>query len=788
MRTHEAELLNHIISLNALESDRTYDNTLFFLRIEQDGIVQQAFKVLQCEKLGTVNSDFIEDPIVVAFIDKQYDESLKFWYFIHTNDPAAIEEKIKEITSKYHKELERGRGIPPKELYSYTLIRSVYLSENPALIDIFKRYLPIPGVDVFKGYAIPTMVTDNKAAIEKSIQALRGARAPRLSLDEITVNVVKMQRQVRSKLRHQEEIKRIASREEWAYVIKKTSPERVIQDANTPHRPRCADRLLAKRIMVAAQQIRLFSTVKHWTSAKHIETIFNDSLYGRRRLLESYLPFRPASLYECDIEDGDGNVICFGPSEIDPKAMQPDTVEVLFDLDKISANNPSIFFKQRDLGFVLDKQRAVSINKSESKTLFFSHTNSVRCGRAGFAYLSVYGGLWNGLRGVATLPNYSLISYNVKNIHQILTLNFFRFLDAKVNEDFESIRNEIYADLAELSDKELLQCLEKIGQQLSDTSEFNFYGAHRIDFSTVIALSSYQDECKASYTLNLQDLIASLERNDISILNEAKVHIPGAFNSYRFLDYLLSKTTSILGRDELQRLRSKCITPSWFQSIPEPEPLVMPVDDFSAPVLMEEVTLPLDGLITTHNDAGVEAMTAKSIEPLREDSMLHTNAITMSVVPTLVNETLSSNIGQQDRLVIKVPYGAIRRRVIVDSVEENNSETDIRVRISEINQPIISSQLALIDEQDEPLSATLLDSQSNCLPSSFIISMYTTGSVLLIAGILACAPLNPVVGVLVTVGTVAGLSTWCGYFKPADTRRVEQSIVGPQFSDQTVLA
>jgi hypothetical protein len=402
----------------------------------------------------------------------------------------------------------------------------------------------------------------------------------------MTDKVVKIQRQVRSKLRHQEEIRRITSRDEWAYVIKKTSPERVIQDANTPYRPRCADQQLAKRIMVVAQQVRLFSTVKHWTAAKHIESIFNDSLYGRRRLLESYLPFRPASLYKCDIADGDGNVICFGPSEIDPQAMRPDTVEVLFDLDKISENNPSIFFKQRDLGFALDKKRSVLINKSKSKPLFFSHTNSVRCGSAGFAYLSVYDGQWGGLQGVATLPNYSLISYNVKNIHQILTLNFFRFLDAKKNEGFESIRNEIYADLAALSDEELLQFLENIGRQLSDTSEFNFYGAHRIDFSTVIALSSYQDGRKASYTLNLQDLIASLERNDIRILNEAKVHIPGAFNSYRFLDYLLSKTTSILGCYELQRLRSKCITPSWIQSIPEPEPLVMPVEDFSAPVLV----------------------------------------------------------------------------------------------------------------------------------------------------------------------------------------------------------
>ena len=306
------------------------------------------------------------------------------------------------------------------------------------------------------------------------------------------------------------------------------------------------------------------------TSAQHLETIFNDALYGRRALLASYLPFRPASLFQCDIADGDGNVICFGPSEIDPFAMKANTVELLFDLDKIAVNNPSIFFKQCDLGFALNKKRSVSINKSNPEPLFFSHTNSVRLSREGFANLSVYNGQFGRLEGVSTLPNYALISYNVKNIHQILTLNFFRFLDAEIHEGFTPIRDQIYADLAELSDEELLQCLHTIGQQLSDTSEFNFYAAHRINFSTVIALSSYQDGRQSSYTLNLQALMMALEQNDITMLNEAQAHFPGAFNSYRFLDYLLSNITSIVGRDALQQLRSKCVVPAWVQPKPEP--------------------------------------------------------------------------------------------------------------------------------------------------------------------------------------------------------------------------
>lgn len=592
MRAQETELLEHIISLNAMQSNRKVDTASISHRVDKKKIIEQAFKVLKSEKLGTVSSDFISNPIVAAFINKLHDDSLQFWYFIQKHDLAAIKKKIKETIAAYHEELERGYGIPPEGLYSLELIRSVYLSENQALIDIFKQLLPIPGVDVFKGYEIPAVVTHHKTKIETSIQALQHGK-PALSLDKVTDHVVKIQRQVRAKRRYQEEIRRLASRNEWKDLTQKTSPEKVIHDANTPYRPRCSDKALAKRIMVAAQQVRLFSTVKHWTSGKHLENIFNDSLYGRRQLLQSYLPFRPASLHECDIEDGDGNVICFGLSEIDPMAMQPDTIEILFDLDKISQKNPAIFFKQRDLGFDLKKKRPIFTNNNRCDTLFFSHTHPIPDEKAGFTYFSLYNAQRGKIKEVVTLPNYSLISYNVKNIHQILTLNFFRFLDAGVSEDFKLIRNEIYADLAQLSDEALLEFLEHIGRQLSDTSEFNIYAAHRIDFSTVIALSSYQNRRRLSYTLNLQDLIASLELNDVSMLNEAKISIPGAFNSYRFLDYLLSKTTSIRGRIELQQLRSQCTTPSWVeQSIPKPEPLVLPTERVVAPLLVEEDTLP----------------------------------------------------------------------------------------------------------------------------------------------------------------------------------------------------
>jgi hypothetical protein len=522
-------------------------------------MLKETFSTWQKQKLGTVSQDFLEHPAIAAFINVYTDETTKFWYFIQTSSNQDIEKKIKKIMDKYHNSLQtRGYAIPPSLLYSPELIRSVYWSTNQDLIAIFQRYLPIPGAAVFRGYEVPSIVRDNATQIEQSIQRIQDHS--KLSLDKLTDMVVKMQRRIRGKLRHREEVRRISAREVWEDYVQKMPAEQLIQDASTPYFPRCEDRALALRIRRIAEQVRLYSTVKHWTSTKHIASIFNDALYGRRQLLQTYVPFDPACLNGTDTEEGDGPVICFGPSEIDPKAIQPaGTIELVFDLDKISANNQSIFYKQCDFGFASDKIRSVAMRPDQSKFLFFSHTAIGRDKTPGYSHLRVYDSKFIK-KAKASLPNFALISYNLKDIHQILTLNFFRFIDVndEMQEGFIPIKNEIYADLANLSDAQLLQFLINIGQQLSDTSEFNFYGSHRIDFSTLNVIKYYENQYVPPYTLDLSELIQSLNQNDLSVLELAKAKIPNIFNSYRFLDYLLSRTNAGLGHAALQHLRSQC--------------------------------------------------------------------------------------------------------------------------------------------------------------------------------------------------------------------------------------
>jgi len=72
-----------------------------------------------------------------------------------------------------------------------------------------------------------------------------------------------------------------------------------------------------------------------------------------------FFHFKPASLWSCDIADGDSNVICFGSEygDIDPKCNGE--IELTLRTDKLDFwRNKSVhcaFFKQQDLGYVVKK-------------------------------------------------------------------------------------------------------------------------------------------------------------------------------------------------------------------------------------------------------------------------------------------------------------------------------------------------------------------------------------------------------------------------------------------------
>lgn len=325
----------------------------------------------------------------------------------------------------------------------------------------------------------------------------------------------------------------------------------VLQIANTPYRPQRCPKELADRIVNAASKVKLFSEVKHITSEKFLSNIFDGGLFGRQTLLQNYIPFIPAALASCDLESGggDANVICFGPQKIDPMAKQEDYSKLFFDVDKLGIN-PCIFYKQFDLVYDLKTNFDLPIVGDKYLKFTMSTYRRIRP-RPGYVYLSILNND-NTSAAIAELPNFYFISYNITDMHKILTLNFFRFLDNLNTTTTEvDISKNIYDNINQLNEKELVDFLFNLGKCMIKSAEFNFYGAYKIDFAALTKITS----SSSRFAIRLEPFIKDLQNGNQAKLQEVKQNLPAIFKSYRFIDYLLEKIDNNEIRKELIELR-----------------------------------------------------------------------------------------------------------------------------------------------------------------------------------------------------------------------------------------
>lgn len=549
----------------------------------------------EIKSLDDVSKDFIEHSALQTFISKESILSinknnlynllcLQTMDYMHNKS----EDKLKNIQinlenylikNNYIKTDQKnlkdgqktaGMAMLPDELHDAQLIKHILLTEDEKLSRLFLDYLPMPKSHVFKGNVLPKMVAETMQDSLITIKAI-------VNKKNIEKHTIHLQRTFRKKRRMKEETQRIANRyastaekdkktaeKDQKYASPQEAAKELIKNANTPYTPQC-DPDLAKRLTETVKEIKLFSTVKHLTSPKAIESIFNDCLYGRRTLLEFYLPFKEAALGDSDIDQGDGNVICLGANKIDPQAKNG--IELEFDADKIAKNNPCVFYKQRDLGY--DTREKYSVKIGELR-LVFSHTQTMR-NQPNTSAFRIFG----KKNSTSTVLADLLIAYNIKEMHQILTLNFFRFIDNLKDEENlkdEKRIKEIYTAFSQLNEKQLLTTLKEIGEHLTDSMEFNIYGAYKIDFSALKTIKIDQqldeldeEENKESryYVLDLPSLISELTIGKLNLLNEAIEKIPEIFTSYRFIDYLISSTQNEIAIDALQKQRSECSLPFW---------------------------------------------------------------------------------------------------------------------------------------------------------------------------------------------------------------------------------
>lgn len=560
MREAEIEIIQSITKLFN-EGLFLYDKT------------EEKLDVLLKEPFGFTTCAFRSHASLHDYIEKIKDNEKKNFYrlMLYINDYLSdkTQEKLQAIEITLKKYLERttssikksmGVAILPTKIANSQFMRKIYLLNDENISTLFLKYLPAPRASIFSGNTAPEIISRReKVAAEAIINVLKRNEEDFYTIENKLINI---QRIFRARQRRRENLKRLP------FVYKNLwqgpnfpegmTPEyaqQLLIDANISYKPQC-DTQLAERIVNMTKDLELFSTVRHLTSAFALENIFNDGLLGRRTLVQSYTLFKPAALAVNDIDHGDANVVCLGANDIDPKAKHG--IELIFDVKKIAEKNPCIFYKQRDLGYNPGTVRKLKIGALD---LCFSHTAHFSGQPSDVSFFALYDE--KRIDAFSRIPKALLIADNLKEMHQILTLNFFRFIDRLVCEnERESIHKKIIYDaLAKLNDLQLADTLLQIGKQMTDTMEFNFYGAYRIDFTALLMIK--KDE--PAYTLDLPAFVEALKTGDIEELHEVIEKLPEIFNSYRFLDYLLSKTQNKTVILELGAQREKCLIPSWIE-------------------------------------------------------------------------------------------------------------------------------------------------------------------------------------------------------------------------------
>jgi hypothetical protein len=354
----------------------------------------------------------------------------------------------------------------------------------------------------------------------------------------------------------------------------KVKTEELLRDANTPYQPVGCAPDLSNTLVAAAKKCQLFKEVKHITSHDALVSICNDGLMGQRTLRDLGLSFVPAALGGYDIMNGDANAICCSSSNIDPSAKsgRKHPTTICMDSSKVRPD----FFKQKDLGFKFPPNRGVYSRPITIGALSFgfSHTHNKPSGSA--TEVNFYTSSGADQREdelCVNIPEVFLISDNAEDMHAILILNFFRLIDSMYlsgKTKQVEFAKKVYSELSGLSPAELEKTLTDIGQNFSDTMEFNFYGVRQLDFDAITRIVKENTPTEgAKYELVFSDFTKQLTEGEATALDAAKESIPELFQSHRFVDWLISRVEPNKGNevvlDTLKGLKGKCDLPYWFE-------------------------------------------------------------------------------------------------------------------------------------------------------------------------------------------------------------------------------
>lgn len=482
---------------------------------------------------------------------KQYNDDLYFYDDLRLYLDSYLQQGIESITKNgafdniknilvkdkhtYDKVKSLGRHML-EAYYTPSIIKKVHRSNDENLIDLFNNYLPLPSSSIFNDGIMPEHIAQKEKEKQDIINRFwREGEDREQSLN----NIIHIQRSIRKYYRKNEQeantIKLLADSN-----FSKEAINQALIDIDYPYLPKCSDKDLALKIVKAASQVKLWPTVSHLTDPASLANIFDEGLIGRRDLRSKYKCFRPAALYQSDIENGDGNIICLGPDKIDEQCYRGMTAEIVFDFKLLrEEKNLPCCYKTRDLGFT--HKYFQQLNLGDLRISFNQRNQSaIRNAQHDYSYfIVVYRELarddYSPSNYPPRHPNCLHIFHNLSGLDMILTLYPFIYID-----QLGYLKDDIYKALAGLNEAELIEALTDLGTKATDTAEFNIYGCYLPSIDSILAINLYDDK-ELKWEIKLNELYQELNHGIPRLFDRLKNDMPSLLKSQRFMDHLLGK-------------------------------------------------------------------------------------------------------------------------------------------------------------------------------------------------------------------------------------------------------
>lgn len=570
INVYKNEITNLILELNSLDKEKDIKEANYKKISEKKIIISQKVNdLLPNTQLGYLDNDFIRLLKSNRKFLRDQQVNLKLYSkLVKTTHLTFGSREKNEALKKLEIEIKKFNSDVIMRRLVLLLVKSVYTSKDIDIINLFYKLLPRPPLSLFDKDNLPPKLIEFESQRNLAFEKFKDENK---DYKELSQKITYLQRQMRGKLRYDSEIDRLAHRY-FEYDVNKpdqkneseNQAKKMIENANTPYTPQQCRPELSKRIMETASKIKLYNSITHFLAASNMDKILDGCLFGRKNLQNLYISYRRAALTSEDVKNGDGSVICMGPDKVDPRCFVERTVGLEFDLKILTQEgrfkkNPTMFFKQMDLGFDPGWQ-TIRINQ---EMLCFSCTESLNQVNDYNQYLKLsshmpYSNIGSDYDYLSGVPKDLFISYNIEEMDQILILNFFRWLDhlqtSSKKEAKEKIK-EIYDFLDSLNDEELCLFLTDLGKKISCSAEFNFFGAYKIDLNALISLSLYQGKTLEK-VIKIADLCDQLNSGNFDHLNVLKKGNPEIFKSIEFVNFLTSKISNEAAKSMLKEIQT----------------------------------------------------------------------------------------------------------------------------------------------------------------------------------------------------------------------------------------